>query len=65
MLDTVGFRAGAAGRAQLERFLAELGLGLTGLALAVLPVALLWAAPSLLLGRAESRLASGKTHGSA
>ncbi len=65
MLDTVGFRAGDAGGAQIERPLAESGWGLTGLASVVLPIALFWAALSLLLGRAQSRLASGKMHGSA
>jgi hypothetical protein len=65
MLDTVGFRAGDAGGAQIERCLAELGLGLTGLSRVVLPIALLWAALSLLLGRVQSRLVSGKTHRSA
>jgi AAA family ATP:ADP antiporter len=65
LLDTVGFRAGDAAGAQLECALAKLGWGLTGLALALLPIALFWAVLSLLLGRAQSRLADRKTGRSA
>jgi AAA family ATP:ADP antiporter len=65
LLDTVGYRAGDASGAQLERWLAGLGGGLNALALAVLPLALGWAALSLLLGRAQSRLADRRPRGSA
>lgn len=57
LLDTVGFRAGDASGAQIDRCLAGLGWGLTGLALAVLPIAVFWAGLCVLLGRAQSRLA--------
>jgi len=55
-LDTFVFRAGDAGGAQIERALAACGLGVTGLALAVLPIALVWVALSKVLGRTQSRL---------
>ncbi len=64
LLDTVGFRTGDAVGAQLDRCLAGLGWGLSGLALAVVPIALGWAALSLLLGRAQARLASRRREGS-
>ena len=63
-MDTVGFRAGDAGGAQIECALATLGWGLAGLALAVLPIALFGAALCLLLGRAQSRMAVRMNHGS-
>jgi AAA family ATP:ADP antiporter len=62
LLDTVGFRAGDASGAQIERLLAGLGLGLAGLALAVLPIALLWTALCLAVGAAQSRLAARRPH---
>ncbi len=64
LLDTVGFRAGDAGGAQIECALATLGWGLAALALAVLPMALFWAALCLLLGRAQSRMAVRMNRGS-
>jgi len=65
LLDTVGYRAGDAGGAQLERWLAGLSCGLSAPALAVLPLALGWTALSLLLGWAQSRLAGRRPRGSA
>lgn len=59
-LDTFGFRAGDAAGAQLERPLRELTPGLLGLTLAVLPIALVWAALCLVLGWAQYRLALHK-----
>lgn len=56
-LDTFVFRAGDASGAQLERPLVAAGLKLAGLATAVLPIALGWAALCLALGVAQSRRA--------
>ena len=56
-LDTFAFRAGDAGGAQLERPLVALW-GSTGVAVAVLPIAIGWIALCLLLSAAQSRLAA-------
>jgi len=63
VLDTFVARAGDASGAQLERLLEALGLGVTGLAVTVLPIALCWATLSLLLGAAQSRLKPARESG--
>ncbi|KLI98590.1 MFS transporter [Luteimonas sp. FCS-9] len=56
-VDTFVYRAGDVVGAQTEGWLGRLGLGLAALTGAVLPLALLWAALGLWLGREQARRA--------
>lgn len=57
-IDTFLYRTGDVIGAQTEGFLGRLGLAVGGLATVVVPLALLWAALGLWLGRAERRIAT-------
>lgn len=59
-IDTFGYRAGDAVGAQTEGLLGRLGMGLAGLASVAVPLALVWAALGIWLGRYQARL--GITH---
>ncbi|MEX0899333.1 MAG: MFS transporter [Gammaproteobacteria bacterium] len=54
-IDTFIYRGGDVIGAQTEGLLAKLGLGLAGLASVAIPLALVWAALGLWLGRAQNR----------
>ncbi|MCD9004902.1 MFS transporter [Luteimonas sp. XNQY3] len=54
-IDTFVYRAGDVAGAQTEGLLGRLGLAMGGLVSVVLPLALLWAALALWLGRAQER----------
>jgi len=56
-IDTFGYRAGDAVGAQTEGLLGRLGMGLYGLASVAVPLALVWAALGIWLGRQQARLA--------
>ncbi|PZQ10842.1 MAG: MFS transporter [Rhodanobacter denitrificans] len=58
-IDTFVYRAGDVVGAQVEGVLGRLGLAVGGLAGVVVPMALLWAALGIWLGRAQWRRASG------
>jgi len=60
-LDTFVCRTGDAASAQLERWLAAFGLGVTGLAFAILPMAVVWALLAVVLGAAQSRMAAAQS----
>ncbi len=62
-LDTSVSRAGDAGGSQIERLSAAWGLGIAGVALAVLPIALVWMTVSVRLGSAQSQLADRSSAG--
>lgn len=57
-IDTFVYRGGDVAGAQLEGLLGRLGMGLAALAAVAVPLALLWAALGVWLGRAQQRLAS-------
>lgn len=61
-IDTFGYRGGDVIGAQVEGLLGRLGLGIAGLTMVALPIALLWAALGLWLGREQQRIASGQCH---
>jgi ATP:ADP antiporter, AAA family len=54
-IDTFIYRGGDVIGAQVDGLLARLGLGLAGLASVAIPLALVWAALGLWLGRAQNR----------
>jgi ATP:ADP antiporter, AAA family len=54
-IDTFIYRGGDVIGAQTDGLLARLGLGLAGLASVAIPLALVWAALGLWLGRAQNR----------
>lgn len=56
-IDTFGYRGGDVAGAQLEGLLGRLGMGLAGLVSVAVPLALVWAALGLWLGRAQQRIA--------
>ena len=56
-IDTFVYRAGDVVGAQTEGLLGRLGLAMGGLVSVVVPLAVVWAALALWLGRAQSRLA--------
>lgn len=57
-IDTFVYRAGDVVGAQLEGALGRLGMGLAAIASLVVPLALVWAALALWLGRTQEQLAS-------
>lgn len=57
-IDTFVYRGGDVIGAQLEGLLGRLGMGLAALASVALPLALLWAALALWLGRTQQRMAA-------
>ncbi len=57
-IDTFGYRGGDVIGAQLEGILGRIGLGIAGLTAVALPIALLWAALGLWLGREQQRIAA-------
>ena len=57
-IDTFVYRGGDVVGAQLEGLLGRLGLGLAALASVAVPLALLWAALALWLGRTQQRMAA-------
>ncbi len=57
-IDTFVYRGGDVAGAQVEGALARLGLGLAALASVAIPLALVWAALGIWLGRQQSRLAA-------
>jgi ATP:ADP antiporter, AAA family len=64
-IDTFVYRSGDIVGAQTEGLLARLGMGLAALASVAVPLALVWAALGLWLGRTQQRLAAGAQSGSA
>jgi len=62
-IDTFVYRSGDVVGAQVEGVLGRLGLAVGGLAGVVVPIALLWAALGIWLGRAQARRASGPAAG--
>ncbi len=59
LIDVVLYRFGDVAGAGLDRALAALGAGLTGVAIAAVPFAAAWAALALALGRAQQRRGRG------
>lgn len=57
-IDTFVYRGGDVAGAQIEGLLGRLGLGLAALACAVVPLALIWAALGIWLGRVQRRQAA-------
>jgi AAA family ATP:ADP antiporter len=57
LIDTFGYRTGDALGAQTEGLLGKIGMGLVGLASAAVPLALVWAALGIWLGRTQQRVA--------
>ena len=57
-IDTFVYRGGDVVGAQLEGLLGRLGMGLAALASVAVPLALLWAALALWLGRTQQRMAA-------
>jgi AAA family ATP:ADP antiporter len=57
LIDTFGYRAGDAVGAISEGLLGKLGMGLAALAFAAVPIAVVWAALGIWLGRTQQRLA--------
>lgn len=57
-IDTFVYRGGDVVGAQLEGLLGRLGMGLAALASVAVPLALLWAALALWLGRTQQRMAT-------
>jgi ATP:ADP antiporter, AAA family len=55
-IDTFVYRAGDAIGAPTEGLLGRLGMGLTALAMAAVPLALVWAALGIWLGRSQQRI---------
>lgn len=60
LIDTFGYRAGDAVGAQAEGFLGKLGMALIALASVAVPLALLWAALGIWLGRQQQLIAKQK-----
>jgi ATP:ADP antiporter, AAA family len=58
-IDTFIYRAGDVAGAQVEGLLGRLGMGLAALASVAVPLALVWAALGIWLGRAQRRRAPG------
>jgi len=56
-VDTFVYRAGDVAGAQLEGALGRLGMGLVAVASVAMPLAIVWAALALWLGRAQQRMA--------
>lgn len=59
-IDTFVYRGGDVAGAQVEGLLGRLGMGLAALAGFAVPLALVWAALGIWLGRAQRRIAIGK-----
>jgi AAA family ATP:ADP antiporter len=59
LIDVFIYRLGDAAGAGIDRALAALGVGLAAVAVAAIPLAALWAALALALGRAQKRLDRG------
>ena len=57
-IDTFVYRGGDVVGAQLEGLLGRLGMGLAALASVAVPLAVLWAALALWLGRTQQRMAA-------
>ncbi|MCP5329064.1 MAG: MFS transporter [Sinobacteraceae bacterium] len=55
-IDTFGYRGGDVAGSQVEGWLGRLGMGLAGLASVAVPLALVWAALGLWLGRTQQRI---------
>ncbi|MGB6104109.1 MAG: MFS transporter [Pusillimonas sp.] len=60
-VDTFVYRAGDVAGAQLEGALGRLGMGLAAVASVAVPLAIVWAALALWLGRAQQRIAVSDT----
>lgn len=60
-IDTFGYRVGDVAGAQTEGLLARLGMGLAALASVAIPLALVWGALGVWLGRTQLRLARAAT----
>lgn len=60
-IDTFVYRGGDVLGAQLEGLLGKLGMGLAAVASVAIPLALVWAALGIWLGRAQQRLAPADT----
>ncbi|MCK8515022.1 MFS transporter [Methylonatrum kenyense] len=60
-IDTFVYRSGDVVGAQTEGLLGRLGMGLAGIASVAIPLALVWAALGIWLGRAQQRLANQAT----
>jgi AAA family ATP:ADP antiporter len=58
LIDTFGYRAGDAVGAMSEGLLGKLGMGLAALAITAVPLALVWAALGIWLGRTQQRIAN-------
>lgn len=61
LVDVFIYRVGDAAGAGIDRALAALGVGLAGVAVAAVPLAAIWAALALALGRTQQRLDRGQT----
>lgn len=61
-IDTFVYRGGDVVGAQVEGLLGRLGMALAGIASVAVPLALVWAALAVWLGRSQQKIASG-THG--
>ena len=57
LIDTFGYRLGDGVGSQMEGLLGKLGMGLIGLASVAVPLALVWAALGIWLGRMQQRIA--------
>src|SRR5690606_23271787 len=57
LIDTFVYRVGDVAGAQLEGALGRLGMGLAAVASVAVPLAIVWAALALWLGRAQQRIA--------
>lgn len=62
-IDTFVYRGGDVVGAWTEGLLGRLGMGLAGLAAAVIPLALFWAVLGVWLGREQARIAARQRHG--
>lgn len=63
-VDTFVYRAGDVAGAQLEGALGRLGMGLAAVASVAVPLAVVWAALALWLGRTQQRIAIAESFGS-
>jgi AAA family ATP:ADP antiporter len=61
-IDTFVFRGGDVIGAQTEGLLGRLGMGLAALATLAVPLAVVWVAPGLWLGRAQRERATREPH---
>jgi len=61
VIDTFVYRVGDVAGAQLEGALGRLGMGLAAVASVAVPLAIVWAALALWLGRAQQRIAVQST----